>query len=216
MTSSASVESHNEDVVISSPPTGHVIEEVVDATRRIMASVLHTGRDNPHLARIRDTLREIADTLDEHSPGLDTRLVEMWEGNGPTRHSPVTGVDNPIAPPLEFRGNDDGSIRGETVLGLPYQGPPAKVHGGVSALLLDHALGIANDFAGQRGMTKELTVRYHRVAPLFEPLIVSARQVSCDGRKIHTTGEISTADGQVCVSAEGLFIDRYLPRPRAE
>lgn len=215
MASTASAEI-NEGVAIGAPPTGHVIEEVAEATRRLMAAVLRTGRDNPHLARIRDTLHEIADTLDEHSPGLDTRLVEMWEGNGPTRHSPVTGVDNPIAPPLQFRGYDDGSIRGETTLDLPYQGPPAKVHGGMSALLLDHALGNANDYAGERGMTAQLTVRYHRVAPLFEPLTVAARQVSRDGRKIHTVGEISTADGEVCVSAEGLFIAGYLARPRAE
>jgi hypothetical protein len=37
--------------------------------------------------------------------------------------------------------------------------------------------------------------------------------VSVDGRKIRTTGEI-TAGGEVCVSADGIFINAHLPRPR--
>ncbi len=35
-------------------------------------------------------------------------------------------------------------MQGVVTLTLPYQGPPGHVHGGVSALLLDHVLGVAN------------------------------------------------------------------------
>ncbi|MQY22227.1 hypothetical protein NRB20_53400 [Nocardia sp. RB20] len=35
-----------------------------------------------------------------------------------------------------------------------------------------------------------------------------------DGRKVGTVGEIRTADGELCVSVEALFIDKTVPRPR--
>jgi len=111
---------------------------------------------------------------------------------------------------MPITGLPDGSVVGTVTLHLPYQGPPGYVHGGVSALLLDHTLGVANFWAGASGRTGELTLRYHRPTPLFTELAVRGRQTSVDGRKIRTEGEISTADGTVCVSAKGLFIT---PRP---
>src|SRR5690606_42035269 len=79
----------------------------------------------------------------------------------------------------------------------------------------DHTLGVANGWAGTSGMTAELTLRYHRLTPLFEPITVAARQVSVAGRTNRTTGEI-TANGEPCVTAEGLFIATYPPRPRGQ
>lgn len=215
MTSSTSVDRRENGVVLGSPRTGHVIEEVTEAARRVVSGVVRTSRDNSHLERIRDTLREIADLLEEHSPDIDTRLAEIWAAR-PTRTSPVTGSENPVSPPVTFRGYDDGSVGADVTLDLQYQGPPAMAHGGVTAMILDHALGNANDFAGQPGMTAELTVRYHRVTPLFEPLTVSARQVAVEGRKIRAVGDIRTADGELCVSADGLFIAGYPSRPGAD
>jgi hypothetical protein len=63
-------------------------------------------------------------------------------------------------------------------------------------------------------MTAQLTTRYHRPTPLFEPLTLTGKLIGVDGRKISTVGDIRTADGQVCVSVEGLFIDKTVPRPR--
>ncbi|UUZ59420.1 hypothetical protein [Nocardioides sp. B-3] len=72
----------------------------------------------------------------------------MWGGEGVSRHDPVTGPENAIAPPLHPVGLDDGSIAARVTLGLAYRGPPGCVHGGISALLLDHTLGVANHWAG--------------------------------------------------------------------
>lgn len=215
MSSNDGVLARPPEIDVSAPPTGHVIEETTTAARRVMESLLRTSRDNPHLAEVRDQLLGLADRLDADSPGLDERLVEMWAGDGTNHHDPVSGTENPIAAPFHFRGRDDGSIWAEAVLGLPYQGPPSMVHGGISALLLDHALGCANGYAGTSGMTAQLTVHYHRTTPLFEPLTVTARQVQVEGRKIRTVGEITTGNGEVCVSAEGLFIAVPFDRPRS-
>ncbi len=190
------------------------VDAAVEAARRVIAALLHAGGNSAaEMTEVAAKLTDVADHLEKHAPSREERLIDMWGGEGVTRHDPVSGPENAIAPPLPLRGLPDGSIEGRATLGLPYQGPPGCVHGGISALLLDHTLGVANHWAGDSGMTGTLTLRYHRPTPLFVELTVRARQVSVDGRKILTTGEI-LADGEVCVSAEGLFINKQLARPR--
>ncbi|WP_296603864.1 PaaI family thioesterase [Nocardioides sp.] len=199
---------------LTATPDNEGVDAAVAAARRVIAALLHAGNGSAaEMTDVAARLTEVAQHLEEHAPSREERLVDMWAGEGVTRHDPVTGPENAIAPPLPLRGLPDGSIVGTATLGLPYQGPPGCVHGGVSALLLDHTLGVANAWAGVSGMTGTLTLRYHRPTPLFVELTVRARQVSVDGRKIRTTGEILAGD-EVCVSADGLFIDKHLPRPR--
>lgn len=190
------------------------VDAAVAAARRVVAALLHAGDNtSAEMELVARQLNAVADHLEHHAPPREDRMIDMWAGEGVTRHDPVTGPENAIAPPLPLTGHEDGSISGTTTLGLPYQGPPGFVHGGISALLLDHTLGVANAWAGPSGMTAELTLRYHRTTPLFEPLTVTGRQVSVEGRKIRAEGAI-TARGEVCVSAQGLFIAKQLSRPR--
>src|SRR5437868_2134648 len=163
----------------------HGVGAAAAAARRVIAALVRAGDvTDADMADVAGRLNAVADDLEATAPSRENRLANMWRGEGNTRHDPVTGPENPLAPPLEYTGNDDGSIEGTLTLDLPYKGPPSSVHGGVSALLLDHTLGVANGWAGASGMTAELTVRYHRLTPLFEPLTVTARQTSVDGRKI--------------------------------
>ncbi|MGI5489342.1 PaaI family thioesterase [Microtetraspora malaysiensis] len=190
------------------------VDAAVAAARRVIASLLHAGDgSDAEMSEVAERLNAVADYLDEHALAVEERMVDMWRGDGVPRHDPVTGPENAVAPPLALTGKEDGSIEGVVVLGMPYQGPPGFVHGGISALLLDHTLGVANDWGGASGMTAELTLRYHRPTPLFEPLTVTGRQVAVDGRKIRAVGTIS-AGSEVCVSAEGLFVAKRVPRPR--
>jgi acyl-coenzyme A thioesterase PaaI-like protein len=199
---------------LTATPNNEGVDAAVAAARRVIAALLHAGDGSPaEMASVAAQLDAVAQHLESNAPTREERLVDMWAGEGVTRHDPVTGPENAVAPPLHLAGREDGSIEGRVVLGLPYQGPPGCVHGGISALLLDHTLGVANHWAGESGMTGTLTLRYHRPTPLFEELVVTGRQVSVDGRKIRTTGEI-TAGGEVCVSADGIFINAHLPRPR--
>ncbi|AQA20927.1 hypothetical protein BTZ20_0274 [Rhodococcus sp. MTM3W5.2] len=207
-------ESHEDGTVLTSAPQDAPVDRATAAARRVVDAMLRTDRANANLDRVAEELNSIADHLEEHAPAVAERLIDMWNGEGVTRHDPVTGPENAIAPPIVLEGLSDGSVRGEVTLTMPYQGPPGCVHGGVSALILDHVLGVANAWGGQAGMTAQLNVRYHRPTPLFEPLTVTGRQMSVEGRKINTVGSITTADGEVCVSVEGLFIDAAVPRPR--
>lgn len=199
---------------LTAVPNNKGVDAAVAAARRVIETLLHAGDNSAaEMSEVADRLNAVADHLEDHVPTVQQRLVDMWAGEGVTRHDPVTGPENAIAPPLHLIGQEDGSIEARVTLGLAYQGPPGCVHGGVSALLLDHTLGVANHWAGDSGMTGTLTLRYHRPTPLFEELTISARQESVDGRKIRTLGTIS-AGGEVCVSADGLFINTHLPRPQ--
>ncbi|MFI0479121.1 PaaI family thioesterase [Actinomadura sp. 9N215] len=190
------------------------VDGAVAAARRVIDALVRSGDlSDADMSGIADRLNAVADDLEATAPPRRDRLVDMWRGDGNTRHDPVTGPENPIAPPLEYTAVDSRTIEATVTLGLPYQGPPSSVHGGVSALLLDHTLGVANGWAGTSGVTAGLTLRYHRLTPLFRPLTITARQLSVDGRKIRTVGAIR-ADGEDCVTAEGLFIAAYPPRPR--
>ncbi|TAM90498.1 MAG: PaaI family thioesterase [Jatrophihabitans sp.] len=196
--------------VLSAQATATGIDAATAAVRRVIESLLNAGSSAADLSGVAARLNAIADELAEQAPPVDERIADMWRGEGVTRHDPVTGPENAIAPPMPLRGMPDGSVEGRVSLHLPYQGPPGLVHGGVSALLLDHTLGVANFWAGATGRTGELTLRYHRPTPLFQELTVRGRQVAASGRKIWAEGEIRAADGEVCVSARGLFIT---PRP---
>ncbi|MBV6756233.1 PaaI family thioesterase [Rhodococcus opacus] len=182
------------------------LEDVAAALRRIMDLLLRVD-DDPALGHITSELHAMSDLL-EAEFGDERPFDKMLRSDAP-RHDPVSGVENAIAPPMTVEVDEDGTASGEVVFGLPYQGPKGLLHGGISALFLDHVLSLANSTS--RGVdsgflvTAELSLRYHRPVPLFEPAVVSARQTSVEGRKVRAAGEISV-NGEVAVSAEGLFI----------
>ncbi len=200
--------------LISQVSTDQGLDSAAAATRRLIDSLLRHG-DGPttslDLDKLALRINELADELDADAPALDTRMVEMWSQEW-TKHDPTTGLQNPISPPLMFTGLADGSVECLITLPIAYQGQPQMAHGGISALMLDHAFGVANGWAGLSGMTVHLELDYRAPVPLFVPLTLRARQTSVEGRKIWTEGSI-TADGAVCVEAKALFIAGHLPRP---
>ncbi|HET6395184.1 MAG TPA: PaaI family thioesterase [Blastococcus sp.] len=125
--------------------------------------------------------------------------------------NPVTGIASALAPPLVVRRDADG-VAAEVTLGLPYEGPPTFVHGGMSALFMDQLLGSAAAAAGLWGMTAHLELDYRGPLPLETKLLLRARVAEQSGRKSLITGTIARADdpGTVLVEARGVFV---LPRP---
>lgn len=116
----------------------------------------------------------------------------------------VVGIRNPIAPPLVVHHDDSGSVWSDFHLGAAYEGPPGLVHGGVSALVLDHMLGEAASTPEHPRMTGTISMRYLRGTPLG-PLHSEARIERVDGIKAYAVGHIADAEG-VTVQAEGVFI----------
>jgi acyl-coenzyme A thioesterase PaaI-like protein len=168
-----------------------------------------------------EAMTEAADIIE----GLSARLVEKAgpgriprlqpDASRPPQEffptSPITGMINPLAPPLLVRvvdGVDGGyrQIEAEANFDYPYEGPPTCVHGGVIAETFDEVLGSANMVAGNPAMTGTLTVRYRKPTPLHTDLRIVARCTGREGRKIFTwagmyDGDVMTAE------AEGIFIE---------
>ncbi|MEE2057229.1 PaaI family thioesterase [Rhodococcus artemisiae] len=195
------------ETYLTAVPGESPLDDTANQLRRIVEALSLTTPDAAHIPLTTERLRDIADELERYAEPATDRLLGMWEGDGVVRHDPVTGPENTLAPPLVMHVAEDGWVEGEVTLGLPYQGPPAAVHGGICAALLDAALAVANHRAGNNGMTARLEIRYQRPTPLYRPVIVRAKQLRHEGRKRFTVGEI-VVDGEVSATAEGLFIAR--------
>ncbi|MEU4547060.1 PaaI family thioesterase [Nonomuraea dietziae] len=174
-------------------------------TRELMDAVALTdvGEDdltaaNAALAAVNERLRSVL----RHTP----QPFEIAP-DGTLRHlgNAVTGAANPHALPL-FIEVRDGGVRAEVVFRPLHEGPPGAVHGGISAMILDHLLGQAVAAAGSAGMTGTLTVRYRRPVPYGTPLVATAEYTRTEGRKTWAEGRISLLDGESLVEATGLFI----------
>lgn len=190
-----------------------------------MSEVAAAGHDDSARARLGAALRELLDVvvradapdevLDEATGQLDelrSRLAAL--GQAPEQVldfsairrdlSLVGGRAHPVGPQIEFVGTEHGSV-GTTSIGPVFEGGPGLVHGGILALLLDHAMGHAAVTAGYAAMTTELTLRFRRPIRLARPVQVTARLDGKSGRMLHLSGEI-TVDGAPSVEANGVFV----------
>jgi acyl transferase domain-containing protein/acyl carrier protein len=125
---------------------------------------------------------------------------------GPESRFPV-GVDNPKGVWDHFQVSEVGA-EARCTLGAAYEGPPMHVHGGVSAMLLDHVLGNAGAASRVPGVTTDLSVRFLRPVPLDTPLRVWARVSETEGPRTLVIGAITTVDepGVPLVEGEGRFL----------
>ena len=177
-------------------PLTESVRELIDATIRteVDADVVATARAEIESATARLRGRQIDGP---YGVRISQNGLMPW-GN------PVIGLRNPIAPPLVLHRIPDGGVYSDFHLGAAFEGPPGHVHGGISALLLDHVLGEAASDGTSPRLTGTISMRYVRTTPLGD-LHVEARIVRTEGVKTYAVGQLSDAEG-VTVEAEGLFI----------
>lgn len=185
---------------------------VADALRTLTETLTTSIPDTDDLHAIADQLEQTAEHFARHQR-IYGRLAYSTDGShgnyGEVFHelSPVSGVSNPLAPPLNIWMDGDRA-RGRANLGWAYEGPPGCVHGGFVAALFDEFTGMAQRLGEQPGMTGTLNIRYERPTPLNTELEFEGWLVSSDGRK--TRIEAVVRAGQtVTARCEALFI-----RPR--
>ena len=125
--------------------------------------------------------------------------------------SPLSGLANPIAPPVRFRILPD-AVEGEVVFGRAYEGPPGHVHGGWVAATFDELLGVTQTLSGRAGVTGSLAVRYRRPVPLGQRVTLRGWIERVHGRRIQTRGELRAGE-ELCAEGEAVFValdwDRY-------
>jgi len=178
-------------------PLAEAVRDLVDATIR-------TEADDDVVAQARAAIEAVTESLRHRVRpfGVSYRVGDrpLPLGNA------VVGVCNPIAPPLVVHHEGGGRCWSEFVLGAAYEGPPTLVHGGVSALVLDHMLGeAASEGLSKPRFTGTITVKYLRGTPLG-PLRSEAWIDRRDGVKVFARGFISDAAG-ITVEADGVFIE---------
>lgn len=190
--------------------------EAAEHARTLLDAMVRLEEDTPVAPELAARLQSVVELLAE-----EIQPVEAMVGEGMDRRvsprkdkyrdrSPVSGKLNPVAPPITLHLAENNSVYSKTTLGLAYQGPPGRVHGGWVATLLDHLMGYAAGTVETWIFTRSLTIDYDHAVPLFEELEISAHVESIDGRKIWVAGEIR-AGGDVVARARGLWLP---PRTR--
>jgi hypothetical protein len=116
----------------------------------------------------------------------------------------LTGRSTALSLPLEL-WLDGNTVRGKANYGLPWQGPPGRVHGGVLSLTMDILLAKTQDFFHNLGMTGTLSLRYLAATPLQTDITLEANVVRIEGRKLYNEGRVLVGD-KVAVEASGVWI----------
>ena len=189
------------------------IEAAAATTRRLVDLLLRVDPEPAGAAGPgADELTEVGRLLAEAESRLRAAAAEPRQVIERERTIPpedvydaLTGRANAAAPPLDFVIQPDLSVRADFTLGLAQQGPVGIAHGGISAMVLDHALGVSTEAIGRRSYTATLSLEYLRPVPLLVPLQVRTRCTRTERRKSWANGEI-LHDGEVCVRGEGLFV----------
>lgn len=181
--------------------TGGSRHRLAASLRALLDTVVRTGADDPELDAAADRIDELAERLRRRE---FVRTVDMTPTSYRAEMSLVGGISHPFAPQLRMTQTADGAY-GTVRLGPACEGGPGLVHGGVLALLLDYALAWAAAVVAKPTMTGTMTLNFLRPTPLDVPLLVDARVVGSEGRKISVEGTISV-DGEVTVSSTGVFI----------
>lgn len=193
------------DSIASMTDSSPIYESLAASVRRLIDATIRTEVANEVIAAATAKIDSVTSQLSAAlMPGsFGQRAIE--DGQGPASGNVVIGVRNPSAPPLVVHHESDGSVWTEFILGAAYEGPPGHVHGGVSAMILDHVLGATAHKPGRPAYTGTLTLRYHRPTPLQRPLRAEAWIESVQGAKTFAAGQVSDTDGAT-VFAEGVFI----------
>lgn len=168
---------------------------------------IRTRVDPDRVAEARELIRQATKVLSEDAEDGPAGVHFNAEGRSWNWGNTVVGIRNAIAPPVVLHWGEDGIVRSEVDLGVAYEGPPGCVHGGVSALVLDHLMGETASAAHTRlTVTGTLTLRYERPLPLGR-VRMQAQITEEVGRKVTVTAQISSADDDLpAVTAHGLFI----------
>jgi hypothetical protein len=180
-------------------------EPFTDAVRRLIDAGIRTGVDAASIADAQAAIESITAKL-QAVQGSTTTLRHEGTGRPLAYANPAVGMRNAIAPPMNIvHEGADGRCWAEFDLGLPYEGPPALVHGGICALVLDQLLGeAASEGLTKPNFTGTITLRYLRGTPLGR-VRAEAWVDRVDGVKTYARGLLSDAEG-VTVEADGIFI----------
>ena len=120
----------------------------------------------------------------------------------------VCGTDNSSSLQAQFLNTDAGEVVGVFTPREIHQSYPGRLHGGVSAAILDELIGRAVNVQEPDtfSVTIELSTRYRKPVPYDQPVTARARVTKNTHRMYEGTGEIVLEDGTVAVEASGKYL----------
>jgi uncharacterized protein (TIGR00369 family) len=118
------------------------------------------------------------------------------------------GEENIFGLHAQFLNLEDGSLAATFTTIAEHQSYPGRVHGGITATILDELLGrvVQVDHPEIFGVTMELTVKYRAPVPIGEPLLCIGHLDKLTSRCSEATGVVLLQDGTV--AAQGFA--RYM------
>jgi uncharacterized protein (TIGR00369 family) len=126
-----------------------------------------------------------------------------------SRHCFVCGMENAIGLKLVFYEDGPDSVVSHVELDDRYQGYPGIVHGGISAAMLDEAVGRAAMIGRHTHfmLTARIEVRYRHPVPVGERLRLTGKLISLRGRVAKAHSELQLPNGILAAQAEATLVD---------
>lgn len=119
------------------------------------------------------------------------------------------GPANPIGMHVHFDRADDGQgVIARLTLAPEYQGWRGIAHGGIVMALLDEAMAHAAGFAGHRGLTANVSVRFRKPVPLERPIEVRGKVTWRRRNVLGVEASVLDTSGNVLARADGSFVSR--------
>ncbi len=115
------------------------------------------------------------------------------------------GPENPIGLHIRFEPDGEG-VRADVRLAPEFQGWSGIAHGGIAMSLLDEAMAHAAGYAGHRGVTASVQVRFRKPVPVGEPLDVRGRVVWQRRNVLGVEASVYDASGTLLLDGEGKFV----------
>ena len=121
----------------------------------------------------------------------------------------VCGMKNPLGLKAFFYETEKKEIVAIFNTREEHQSYPGRLHGGITAAILDETIGRAILMHHEKeiwGVTAELKMRFKKPIPLGEELKVVGRITKESNRLFEGTGELILQNGDIAATCEGKYL----------
>lgn len=104
-----------------------------------------------------------------------------------------------------YQRRKDNALVGRVWFGSGIEGPPGHVHGGVSAYVLDEAMGSASWLANYPTVARKIEVHFERMTPIGVDLFIEAKVTRVKAKELIIEARIFASNKKVYSRAIGHF-----------
>ena len=127
----------------------------------------------------------------------------------------VCGLENQFGLKSRFYRLENNEVIAVFTPREEHQSYPGRLHGGISAAILDETIGRAvmnHTTSDIWGVTVDFSMKFRKPVPLNEEIRVVGRVTSENRRTFEGTGEILLSDGSVAIEGAGKYLKMDLSR----